>query len=758
MKNRLFGLLSSSSLPSLAVITALAGLPASPVTAQTFTPAPPDASSVLDRQNQKDEREDALREVLNLNGDEANGPVTLEADSIEYQPAGQVVIANGDVQIFFGGRALQADMIIYSGKQDKITATGNIKVINADGSVLVADAAEFDSEIRNGLIKGAKAVLADGQARMAAVEARRVDGKYTQLSKAVFSPCNVCELDPTPLWRIRARKIIQDEEARDIVYEDATFEVFGQPVAWLPSFRHPDPTVKRRSGFLPPEFGDTDDLGFSARASYFYDIAPNRDLTVGLYAFTEETPVLEGEYRGVLQSGEYDVSGSITHSSDSAEEGFRGHFDGDGRFALGMGHGFDVGFDAVIASDDTYLRRYRYSSEDRVETRLFAERFQEDGFVSAEAIRYQSFRNRDEDDNGTNLNETEFAGQIPLVAPMVEFEQKYDAPLVGGDFTLGGDTRYLRRTSGRDVSRVSGSLGWRRGFTNQFGVLLDATASVRADAYATFDDPEFDDSTETRVLPLASMTASWPLGKQTNGASHVIEPIASMVWSPYGGNPDEIPNEDSQDTELDDLSIFSINRFSGLDRWEDGPRATVGMRYNRFAIDGTEVEATIGQSFRLRESNTFSEGSGLNDVASDYVGAWRVSTSPFFTVGQRFRVSDEFEIERNEIYGSAEFFERFRVSSSYVFLDADPEAGADQDRTEANFAAAFDLTENWTIAGDVRRDFEESRFVTAGGAVRYANECCEVDFTIRRRFNDVDDVPESTDFGLVVRLKGLGTP
>ena len=513
-QNRLFGLLSGSEVVRTSVIAAWATLVAASATAQTFTPAPPDTSSVIERQNQRDEREDALREVLNLNGDEANGPVTLEADSIEYQPAGEVVIASGDVQIFFGGRALQADMIVYSGKQDKITATGNLKVINSDGSVLVADEAEFDSEIRNGLIKGAKAVLADGQARMAAVEARRIDGKFTQLSKAVFSPCNVCELDPTPLWRIRARKIIQDEEARDIVYEDATFEVFGQPVAWLPSFRHPDPTVKRRSGFLPPEFGDTDDLGFSARASYFYDIAPNRDLTVSAYAFTEETPVLEGEYRAITESGEYEIFATGTHSSDSEEEGFRGHFDGKGRFALGMGHDFDLGFDAVIASDDTYLRRYRYSSEDRVEARVFAERFQDDGFVSAEAIRYQSFRNRDEDSdgNGNGVDETEFAGQIPLVAPMVSFEQKYDAPLVGGDLSLGGDTRYLRRTNGRDVSRVSGSLGWRRGFSNQFGVLLDATASVRADAYATFDDPEFDDSTETRVLPLSQPDrelASW---------------------------------------------------------------------------------------------------------------------------------------------------------------------------------------------------------------------------------------------------------
>ena len=90
--------------------------------------------------------------------------------------------------------------------------------------------------------------------RLSAVEARRVDGRINTLSKAVYSPCRVCVEDPTPLWRIRARRVIHDETEKRIHYEDATFDVMGVPVAWLPWFSHADPTLDRASGFLVPEF------------------------------------------------------------------------------------------------------------------------------------------------------------------------------------------------------------------------------------------------------------------------------------------------------------------------------------------------------------------------------------------------------------------------------------------------------------------------------------------------------------------------
>lgn len=676
------------------------------------------------------------------------GPASLEADRVDYNPNTGVLTASGDVRVYYGDRVLRADRITYNERRDEIRAFGDIRLINPDGSVVAADTAFLDSKLRNGLIQGARAVLAQGRARFAAVEARRVDGRYTTLSKAVFSPCAVCEESPTPLWRIRARRIVQDDVERDITYEDATFEVLGVPVGYLPFFSHADPSVKRRSGFLTPEYKRTDPLGETVKVPYFYALGPSRDLTVTPYVATEENPILELEYRAWETFGRFNLSGSATHSDDALETGFRGHVTGDGLFDLGSD--FTAGYDIFIASDDTYLRRYDYSAIDRTSSRAFVERFGEQGFASAEGVYYQSFR------------EDEFTGTIPVVLPNVDFEQSYGLG-AAGDFTIGANALALSRDVGRDVHRFSTEARWDRLTTTSAGLVFDMAASVRGDAYYVADDPAFDEEFVGRVLPLARLEVSYPLGLATETADHVVSPILSAVYTPYGGNPEEIPNEDSIDTELDELGIFAENRFPGLDRWEDGPRLTAGMRYQRLARDGgPNIDATLGQSYRLRETNAFTSSSGLNDQASDFVGSWQVGytnvgfgKSLYF--GHRFRVSDEFSINRNEAYATADLFDRVRFGGAYVFLNADPEAGATFDRSEVNGYLEFDITEYWTVLGGARRDLEESRFVDARGGLRYSDECLEVNFGVSRRYNSVEDAPSSTNFGMSITLKAITT-
>ncbi|MEO1502632.1 MAG: LPS assembly protein LptD [Pseudomonadota bacterium] len=692
---------------------------------------------------------DLIRRSLNINEGEEETPAVLEADEIFYDSAAEKVIASGDVKIFYAGRVLEANKVIYDSKADEVTAMGNVRLINTDGSVLTADNATFDTELRNGLIKGAKAVLADGQARMAAVEGRRVDGRFTALSKVVYSPCEVCEENPNPLWQIRARKIVQDEEAKDIIYEDATFEVLGMPVGWLPYFRHADPSVKRRTGFLTPSFLSNNNLGYVVKVPYYLEIAPNQDITIIPWIVTDDRPVLESEYRLKLNSGDLRVAGGATWSEDDLERGFRGYFDGEGDFAIGdtfVGDDFFVGFDANLASDDTFLRRYDISGTDRLETRLYVESFNRDGMTSLEAIRYQSFR------------DDEPAGTIPLILPHLEVERFFDVDAVPGRFNFTTDSLYLRRTDdGQDVARLSSELGWSDYRATSAGITFDSFATFRGDLYRTFDG-EQDDKWEARALPSAGFTIGYPLGRATENASHIVEPLASVIVAPYGGNPQEIPNEDSLNTELDELSIFEGNRFPGIDRWEDGPRATVGAKYTRRPNNGgAEFDVAFGQSYRLRDSTVFSEGSGLEDTTSDFVGAWRLENPELFYIGHRFRVTNEADLERNEVYANATLFDRLSLGGSYVYLEEDPEEGADDDRSEGNVNGSFRITDYWRLTGNARRDFEESRFVTTGAGLIYADECCEIGFTVRRRFNDVEDAPPTTTFGFVVKLRGLGT-
>ena len=169
------------------------------------------------------------------------------------------------------------------------------------------------------------------------------------------------------------------------------------------------------------------------------------------------------------------------------------------------------------------------------------------------------------------------------------------------------------------------------------------------------------------------------------------------------------------------------------------------------------ITASIGQTYRLKDSKAFSDRSGLNGTVSDVVGAWTVSDRDGdYSFGHRFRVSEKFNFNRNEVYANAQLFDRLKVNGAYVFVDADPAAGSDVDRSEAYAGAEIGVTPYWTVLGGVRRDLERERFVDASSGVRYEDECLAVDFTLSRRFNSVDDAPQSTNFGIEVRLKTLG--
>ena len=167
--------------------------------------------------------------------------------------------------------------------------------------------------------------------RLSAVEARRVDDRYNTLSKAVYSPCKVCAEDPTPLWRIRARRIIHDEAERIIHYEDATFDLMGIPIAWLPYFRHPDPTVKRASGFLVPSFFSSSIYGYGLKLPYYWVVDEHSDATITPFFMTNDGLILELEYRRAFETGDMRISGSGTVNDYLGNSRFHGHFDSEGR-------------------------------------------------------------------------------------------------------------------------------------------------------------------------------------------------------------------------------------------------------------------------------------------------------------------------------------------------------------------------------------------------------------------------------------------
>lgn len=666
-------------------------------------------------------------------------PVALVADEVSFDSETGIVIARGSVEVFHGDRTLTADMITYDSRNDIFSAEGQIALRDQAGVVVFADMAELDAELRDGLVKGARAVMSDGS-RMSAVSARRIDGEVNALSKVVFSACEVCAADPEPLWQIRARRVVHDQVQKEIFYEDAVLEVEGVPVFWFPYFSHPDPTVKRRSGFLTPKFQSSTTYGYGMKIPYHFVLGPDRDMTLTAFGTTTDGLIMEGEYRAVTETGDYAFEGSATVQDYDGEERFRGHVFGNALFTLQ--NRFEYGADVALSTDDAYLRRYDFTDDDRLTNELFLRRYQNDSFASLSGLYFQSNR------------EDEPQEEVPVVLPELELRQRFDAPYIGGDFFANGGMLALAREEGRDVIRFSAGLDWERSLISDTGFAFRGFAETRADYYSFDDDPTTDDTNVARALGLGGVEVRYPFVKHGDRNTQIFEPIAQFILSHEGGNPDEVPNEDSLEISFDETNLFSTSRSPGRDLWEEGSRINLGWRYELLSEGGLDLNASGGRVLRFEEAEEFPDGSGLSGTNSDYVAAWGIGFGENFEFINRFRLTDDFRFARNEILAELDY-DRWRADASYVFFESDEDADIFIDREEVAFTGEVDLDPSWTLSAGFRYDAEADEFLRARGGLVYTNECIEVDLSVGRRFTDSEGAPAATSVGLEIRLLSI---
>jgi len=674
-----------------------------------------------------------------------NIPVLLRADELSHDRELGIVNARGNVEVSRDDRVLLADSVTYNQKDDILTAKGNVSLLEPSGEVVFSEYVELTGDFKDGLVNDIRMILSDG-ARLAANGARRTGGIVHEMSKAVYSPCNLCSENPSeaPLWQIKAIKVTHDKRSRNISYEDAWLEIKGLPVAYTPFMSHPDPTVKRRTGLLVPSMGTSSDLGVVVKVPYFIDINPWQDITLNPMYTSNEGAVLAGEYRHRLATGELEVAGSLTNDS---EDDIRGHIDASGIFDID--NTWRWGFEANRTTDDTYLRRYGFPSTSTLTSHLFAEGFRKRNYLSADAYPFQG------------LQETDDPGQTPLVLPMVNYHHVGEPDSLGGRTRLDANVLALTRNDGTDTQRISVNAGWDLPYVGPMGDIYLLSASVRGDGYHVSDldrgaDKSKFDGFSERLLYEVALHWRYPFVRSQGRAVQIIEPMASAIISPYGGNPDTIPNEDSQDFEFDDTNLFSANRYPGLDRVEGGPRLNYGLRWGVFGLGGGHTSFLIGQSVRARDDDTFAENSGLEDRFSDIVARAKISPGRHLDLTYRTRLDKEdFAPRRNEVSMGAGP-DALRLSTNYVFFDRQPDSEFSTSREEFRSSVAAKLSRFWRSGGSFVYDVAESEVRSYGLNFTYEDECLVFNTTWGRSFfSDRDIEPTDTIF-FRLNLKTLG--
>jgi LPS-assembly protein len=232
----------------------------------------------------------------------AGDVIGFAADEMRYDDKAQIVSASGSVRLNRDAWRLAADAIEYNRTTGIVVATGNVVTTDPQGNQAFGDRIELTDSLRDGAIDNMLLVLTDG-GRLAAVEGQRSDQVFN-LRRAVYSPCAVTGSDgcaKDPVWQVKALRISYNRGKHRLSYRDASLEIFGVPVMYLPSFSHPDGEAKQASGLLLPGVKWQRQLGLGVSLPYHFALAPDRDLTVTPWFYTAVNPALQLQARRPLR-------------------------------------------------------------------------------------------------------------------------------------------------------------------------------------------------------------------------------------------------------------------------------------------------------------------------------------------------------------------------------------------------------------------------------------------------------------------------
>ncbi len=690
---------------------------------------------------------------------EAGGqPFLLSADQIIHDSELGQVTAKGNVEISSDDRVLLADSVSYNQRDGVVTASGNLTLMEPTGEVIFAEHLQLSEDLTDGFIESIRILLTD-KSRFAANGARRYGANRLELAKAVYSPCEICRENPdrAPLWQLKAARVIYHRGAHEIEYRDAILEVYGVPIAYTPYFRHADPLVQRKSGFLPPELGTSSDLGTTIQAPYFWVIEQDRDLTFAPILTTEEGVVLTSEYRALTAKGGYTGKASLTHTDkrninndrlDKKE--FRGHIDASGQFDVD--DTWRWGFNLDRATDDTYLSRYGFKDDDVLTSNLFVEGFRGRQYMSASTYTFQG------------LNVDDDPGTTPYVAPLLDYSVTLRPERLPGRLYFDASAVSLYRRESYDSRRLSADGSWHFPYVAPAGDIYTLTTGLGLDLYwlngytaAGDTGSAASNNLQTRLRPTVALDWRFPFVRREGSVRQVIEPVAQVILTPYGGNPKELPNEDSRSLEFDETNLFSLNRFPGHDRVESGPRANLGLKASAYGASGGYTNLTVGQVFRVKNDDTFAAQSGLDDHRSDYVMALTVAPSAFFDLTNRLRLDrDTLALRRNEIYFSIGP-KNLRFDTNYVALDQEQLSDQFEAREEIYNYLRWEIDPRWIATMESRRDLKNGgNQIRAGAGLQYLDECIGFSFTVKRNFTRDRDVEPSTSINFRFLLRNLG--
>lgn len=669
-------------------------------------------------------------------------PAEVEANSLTFDSAKNLITASGDVVLRQSGYTLSGQNLVYDRSNQTLKFTGAVKVVDPSGNVADMSDADITGGMKQAFLNALTLTGYDGS-RITADSADYDQAIRTILEKASYAPCGDCVDDRGQRvgWKVNTNRITYNAEDGSLYMEQPTLEVLGLPVAWLPYLWLPDMSSGTIAGLRTPSYFYSEETGHSVVVPFYAHSSRWTDVILTPTFMTKQGFLLGAEWLQRFDAGSFQIKASGLYQWDKeafafsdAQRDWRGAIQTSGSFR--PVEDWTVGWSYSAFTDAAYLADYQLTNGYSSVNEVYATNLTDDTYLD---MRVQQF-NRIGD--YTDFNQ----GQQAQTLPVVRFNHVEElAPGLGRvdieGKLLGVNRENDQSGSANGVPYVYGYSGGKQhamvqaGWQNQYigggGFVATPYLGGRAD-FSYYDGTSSEptrpgETTLFSATPIAAMDVRFPVAANDGSTVHLVEPIAQLVYRGSGRTSLGITNDDAQSFVFDDTNLFSYNRFSGSDRQETGLRLNVGGRYQANFIDGSYLELVAGQSFHLAGQNAFD----VTDHAQTAVGGGLAGTASYAVLGayagfeSGIRAGGKLQVDTQEpavtraSLSAGYAKDGWAATADYNYIAANEAAGLFEDQHEVGGSVTIPVAEYWSINARTYWDIETNNYLQVGGGVTY---------------------------------------
>jgi LPS-assembly protein len=730
------------------------------------------------------------KDVYNFSADR----LTYSQDNNIIEATGNVVAKNQE------GKQIASDKIIYNKSTQQLNTFGNSRFTDSKGGTLFAESFEYNLEKK--IISAEKKVkfidkekniyyfsklsaddkfdeiigydinadlnkqnLKSGDKFNEFIEPRfsgksaSIKNSITVVKDAKFTTCKKTnETDGCAYWNLNAGELIHDKEQKKITYKNASLDLNNIPVLYLPYFSHPDPTVKRESGFLPPTLANLGgDIGSTLKIPYFYPVSQSADFTLSPVYYFKQNPLLLGEYREKFKNGDLSLEGGFTQGykeiSTTKTEGSRHHLYGNLNLIFN-----DKILDQSILNtkvqhinNPTYLRVNKINSTNdgfkknlikEDDTKLTNEIYL-NSFGKTENFNIKAATYRD-------ISVIKNSDQYSYLLP----ELSYSKYSLFDDNNLNFNSIFKSQNTNTNQNKSSfiNNLDYstQEFYNNNLGIGYKFLSKLNnVNYYSDYKTPN--QNLNSQINPVVGFDTSIPFAKINKDTEQYIVP---RILTRYA--PGKMTNAASNDTTLNTDNIFSMNRMNNDELIEKDLSFNVGAdwMWQEKKVSNKETEKatiSIGQVLKFNKDLDMPTKSSLQKSNSDIVSKINYLSPQNFDV----TLKNTFDNQLNHVYYNDLTIKKNFTSSeiNFNFYEKNSHTG-NKRYAKANLSSY--VTDSTKLKIETDRNLKTDLTNSHKLGIENENECIKYGFYLQKNYSSDKDLKPATSVYFGVTLLPFG--